>query len=67
MCFSTMVENVGMAQEVQQVIQQSDGWWFDSWMLLSACHSIFVQNTEPQVAPNMFTGVWMCMTESSYT
>lgn len=27
MCFSTMVENVGVAQEVQQVSQQSDGWY----------------------------------------
>ncbi len=46
---------LAVAQEVERVIHWSQGWWFNPScpVLLSACQSVFGQNTEPQIAPCM--------------
>ncbi len=53
-----------VAQEVERVIYLSEGQWFDSRLLWSACQSVLGQNTEPKTAYDgcaigVFVNRWM--------
>lgn len=57
-----MVLTVGAGwKSLARPIYQSEGQWFVPQILQSAWQSIFGQDTEPQVAPDVFIGVLMCV------
>ncbi len=43
---------VAVAQYVERVVYQSEGWWFNSQLLQSTCRSVLEWDTEPQIAPD---------------
>ncbi len=39
-------------QWVQRAVHQSEGRWFDPWLLWSTCQSVLGKDTESQKAPD---------------
>lgn len=52
---------VAVAQKLEQAIYWLEVLWFGPLQFQSARPSIFGQDTEPQVAPDVFIGVLMCV------
>lgn len=50
------VRGVAVAQEVEHVSYESEGWWFDPRLLRPACQSILWHDAEPRAAPD---GCWI--------
>ncbi len=51
-----------VAQQVQQVVDHSEGWQDDPRLLWSTCRGVLGQDTEPQIAPDGCTiGVKVCV------
>ena len=42
---------------VGAVVYQSEGHWFDPWFPQSICRSVFEQDAEFHITPNLFTGL----------
>ena len=56
------------AQEVEQVLQWSEGRWFESRLLPAARQCVLEQNTEPRIPPDEQFGVlWMGRNMSPFT
>lgn len=53
-------------QEVEQDVYKLEGRWFDTRLSQAACHSIFEQDAEPQVAPNVSVRVYVCECQAKY-
>lgn len=48
---NTLFQGAAGAQGVEWVVQQSQDWWFDPWLLVTTCQSVLEQDLNPQFLP----------------